>query len=397
MPNPSWRRTLLLFALCSSVWPPSLAAQQLFRDDFERGLARWHVTKPDWLKVADSRDPAHGKVLKMDPGGGTHSLVLISGSEKWSGVRIEGDVLFPDDADNYLGLIYNYVERDGRIDYASIYLKGNGSYLQANPRLDGNPMRTILPEYQVPLRGPSAIAIGKWQRFRAEVIGSLCHFYVGDMQTPVVTFDFPFLTRGAIGFKPRVAGYPVWLDNVSVSAISRFAYSGAPIPDHRYEPEKLLTDWDVIGPFAARIPAIENEPFQPRRSYSESGRSYRWQKFATDPRGAVVTSRLVEFMGPRNRAYFHTTLRAERAEEIELRFSTVDELPIWINGEFWGFKSPLNAAWFDFWKNPEHANPRHAVRVQLKPGENHLLIMVNGGAYADAGFFAYRVPGPASP
>lgn len=395
MPTRKLVPTLLVcsFALLCATAPA--AAQELFRDGFERDLARWHVTKPAWFHLVDSGDPAHGKVLKMDPGGGTHSFALIRGSENWGAVRIEGDVLFPDDADNYLGLMYNYAERDGRIDYASIYIKGNGSYLQANPRLDGNPMRAILPEYNLPLRGPSAIIVGKWQRFRAEIVGSQCHFYVGDMQTPALTFDYPYLGRGLIGFKPRVAGYPVWLDNVSVSAISRFAYTGPPIPNHTYEPEQLITDWDAIGPLAARIPEIEEQGYRPGQPYTESGRTYRWQKFHADRRGAVLTSRFVEFMGPRNRAYFHTVLRAEKAEAIELQFSSVDELLLWVNGEFWGYLSPANVAWFDFWKNPEHANRRQSVDVQLKPGENHILIMVNGGAYADAGFFARRAPAPA--
>jgi hypothetical protein len=253
-------------------------------------------------------------------------------------------------------------------------------------------MRTLLPEFLLPLRGPSAITIGKWQRFRAEVVGSVCHFYVGNMQTPAVTFDFPFLNRGAIGFKPRVAGYPVWLDNVSVSSISRLAYTGPPIPDHKYQPEELLTDWQAIGPFSARIDAIENEAFQPAKAYSESGRSYRWQKFSTDARGAVVTSRLVEFMGPRNRAYFHTTLHAEKAEAIQLQFSSVDELLLWVNGEFIGFLSPVNAAWFDFWSNPQRTERRQVTNVRLQPGENHILIMTNSGAYADAGFYIRRAP-----
>ncbi len=381
---------LLLCSIAFLAVPVTARAQEFFHDDFAHGLSRWRVTKPDHIVVEDSGDPAHGKVLKMDPGGGTHSFALIRGSENWSGVRIDAEVLFPDDGNNYLGLIYNFTERDGRIDYASIYIKGNGSYLQANPRLDGNPMRTLLPEYQIPLRGASAIVIGQWQRFRAEIIGSVCHFYVGDMHTPVLTFDFPDLKSGPVGFKPRVAGYPVWLDNISVTAISRFTYAGPPIPDHAYEPQQLLTDWDAVGPFAARIEAIENETFQPAKAYSESGRPYRWQKFPTDRRGAVVTSRLVEFMGPRHRAYFHTTLHSDKAESIELQFSSVDELLLWVNGDFWGYLSPANAAWFDFWKNPEHANHRQAVQVQLRPGENHVLLMTNSGAYADAGFFVRR-------
>ncbi len=368
------------------------SAQELFREDFERDLSLWYITKPASFALVDSGDRAHGKVLKMNPGGGTHSFVLMQGSEKWGSIRVEGDVLFPDNGDNYMGLMYNFTERDPRIDYASIYIKGNGSYIQANPRLDGNPMREILPEYQTPLRGVSAITIGQWQHFKAEIIGSMCHFYVGDMETPILTFDFPYLSGGHIGFKPRVAGWPVWIDNISITSISSFHYTGPPRPDLKYEPEQLVTNWDMIGPFAARITAIEAEGYVPGRAYSEGARIYRWQKFETDRRGGVLTSRIVEFMGARNRAYFHTTLKAEKAGEVELQFSSVDELLIWVNGEFWGFMAPASVAWYDFWKNPEHANRRQNPHVQLKPGDNHLLIMVNGGAYADAGFFLHGQP-----
>lgn len=385
---------LLLFAT-SFLLARGAAAQALFREDFEHDLSRWRVTQPQWLHIVESGDPAHGKVLQMDPGGGTHSFALIRGSGKWAGVRIEGDVLFPDDSDSYMGLMYGYREREGRIDYASIYIKGNGSYVQANPRLDGNPMREVLPEFKVPLRDVSTITIGKWQHFKAEILGSTCHFYVGDMETPVLTFDFPYLSGGPIGFKPRVAGYSTWIDNISVSALTQFGYSGPPVPNPGYEPEELVTEWDVIGPFAARVAVIESEGYVPERSYTEGGRTCRWQKFETDRRGAVLSSRVVEFMGPRNRAYFHTTLHAEQDQEVELRFSSVDELLIWINGEFWGYMSPAGVAWYDFWKNPAHANRRQNPRLRLKAGTNHLLIMVNGGAYADAGFFLRR-PFPVS-
>ncbi len=390
--KPGLSKTLLLAAL-AAVCAGGAQGQRLFSEDFEQTLSNWRIVQPKWIEVVDSGDPSHGKVLRMTPGGGTHAYALIRGSEGWNGVSLEGDVLFPDNGNNYMGLMYNYVEGDGRVDYASVYIKGNGSYVQANPRLDGNPMRAILPEYQIPLSGKSVIEIGKWQHFKAEIIGSVCHFYVGDMDTPALTFEYPYLKGGPIGFKPRVAGYPTWIDSISATAISQFSYTGPPRPDLHYESQQLITGWDVIGPFAARMPAIEAEGYVPGRTYTEAGRAYGWQEFMTDHRGAVLTSRIVEFMGARHRVYLHTMLRAEKAEEIELQFSSIDELLIWVNGEFWGYLAPANSAWYDFWKNPEHANPRQTIRVQLHGGDNHLLVMVNGGAYADGGFFARRGPG----
>jgi len=49
----------------------------------------------------------------------------------WGSYRVEGDVLFPDDRHNYLGIVYNYRESGGRADFGSLYLKGNGSYIRA--------------------------------------------------------------------------------------------------------------------------------------------------------------------------------------------------------------------------------------------------------------------------
>lgn len=67
----------------------------------------------------------------------TARLVLRRPSiDSGAGVRVEGEVLFPESGHSYLGLIYNYGEAKGRIDFGSIYIKGNDSYIRVNPHRD---------------------------------------------------------------------------------------------------------------------------------------------------------------------------------------------------------------------------------------------------------------------
>lgn len=384
-------RYLARCLLVSTLGAMPAGAQALFQEDFERGLDRWRLVAAREFSHVDSGDPRHGKVLQMKANG-SHVYALIRGSEKWHGVRVEGEVLFPTDEDNYMGIVYNYHEANGRADYSNIYIKGNDSYIRVNPRLDGNPLRSIYEEYQAALTGDSAIHTGQWQRFKAEIIGSMCHFYVGDMHTPKVTFDFPYLTSGPLGFEPRVVGGDVWLDNIQATAIDHFHYSGPLIPDTQYEPQQLVTDWQVIGPFAGSQVEIERDGVPTQKTYREFGRAYRWERFAADLRGALVTSRLVDFTGPRHRAYLYTNLKADREEEVTLLFSTANELFVWFNGQFLGYVYKEDFAWHDFWKNEQHRSRRSLRSVRLKPGDNHLLILVNGGNYAGGGFFLQRRP-----
>lgn len=383
-------KRVALFLLFLALAYPARALQQ-FQEDFEHGLSRWELVASKWILVIDSGDPAHGKVLELTPGG-TAVYALIKGSEEWSGVRVEGDVLFAENSHNYMGFIYNYNDSGGRLDMGSIYIKGNGSYIRVNPRWDGNPARKLYEEYRTPLTGSSAIRIGHWQRFKAEIIESVCHFYVGNMETPKVTFDLPELTSGRIGFKPRVVGSSAWIDNITVSSIEEFYYKGPARPKKiNYEREKLITTWHVIGPFGRRILDLEADGYVSGKTYVEGGERFRWQPFEADARGAVISGRITESLGGRNRAYFHANLHAEKEETAELLFSSAEELFIWVNGESQGWLYPIRLAWFDFWKNPDHAPERgYRVPVQLRPGDNQLLILVNGGTYAGGGFWVHR-------
>lgn len=377
-------RIVVLACLLIAAAAPAPAQEVLFEEGFEDGLGAWLIDDPEAIRVSDAGDPGHGPALLMEPSS-ARLAALIRGSEDWGSYRIEADFLFPTDEHNYLGLVYNLQERDGRVDLGSIYVKGNGSYLQVNPRRDWNPMRTVYPEYHVDLEGEAAIRIGRWHRFAAEVVGNVCHVYVDDMETPKLTFDMLDLDSGAVGFKPRVVGGPVWIDNVLATRIERLSYDGPPIPAFRYQREQMVTEWRVLPRLTRTFPELERRAEPTAGTVSDRGVQVAWRELPADPRGAIVSARFVDFLGDRTVAYFATTLDVEDAAGALLEISTADDLAIWRNGVFAGYDSRDPYAWYDFGDNPEH--PR-TTSLPLVQGRNHVLIRVRGGIYATGGFFA---------
>ena len=155
-----------------------------------------------------------------------------------------------------------------------------------NPWRDANASRLLYEEYKTPLKDSEAIRINSWHRFKVEVMGTVCHFYVNDMNTPKIVFDLLELTSGMIGFKPRIVGTEVWIDNIKVSSIDKLSYHGEKIPAIAYQPEMLLTNWQVLGPFS-----------KPNESIEHLTTVANWKPFNTDARGAVITARITEYRG----------------------------------------------------------------------------------------------------
>jgi len=367
------------------------AGEVLFEDDFEGDLSRWELGDETVLRIVDSGDRAHGRVFELSP---AHARLaaLMRGSEAWRGYRVEGDVLFPEDVQNYLGFIYHYRATNRRVDLGSIYIKGNNSYVRVNPRRDWNPARQMYEEYRTALTGANAIRIGQWQHFAAEVVGSACHFYVGDMTVPRVTFDFYEGSGGKAGFKPRVVGGRVWLDNVRVSAIDELSYRGPRQPEGIvYVPDEMITDWHVLGPLTRAVESVERARRPQGHDVVDDGMTQKWRAFETDPRGAVVTGRVTEFLGSRTVAYFHTTVEVPPGENARVEFSSIDDLALWLDGRFDGYLTRGAVAWYDAGRNPDH--PPTDV-LSLGPGAHQLLVRVRGGQYATGGFFARLVRGP---
>jgi hypothetical protein len=393
-----WRETTLLVSALLLVFAVPLGyhaavAQGRFSEDFEGDLSGWRLVGAPSIEVIESKDANHGRVLVLGPNGG--SRAWIEESDQWGPVRVEADCLFPNDNHNYLGLIYNYTQSDTRTDYGNIYIKGNGSYIRANPWRDGNVSRLLYEEYKTPLTDDQAIRIDHWHKVKAEIMGNMCHFYVGDMSTPKLTFDHFEKTSGLVGFEPRIVGWPVWIDNVSVTAIDRLSYEGPDVPAIVYEPDSLLTRWEVIGPLKRPSTEIEWAGHESQTPMTIDGREFSWTSFPTDSRGAVVTGKITQFAGERTVAYFRTVVSVEAKKTAILHFSTADELALWVGGRFEGFiyrdgyvSEPENDwnAWYDFWKNPEHAGRK--MPVGLEPGNNRIVVRVRNGEFASGGFFA---------
>ena len=380
-------RSLLLLLI---LFPSLLLAQIRFTEDFEAGdLSGWDLLNPQAIQIIDSNDEAHGKVLELQADDAV--LALIKNSEQWGALRVEGDLLFPDGGDNYLAFVYHFRQGMRRTDFGSIYLKGNGSYIRANPWRDTNVSRLLYEEYLTRLQGEAAIQIGSWHAFKMEVMGADCHIYIDDMVTPKITYALYEHTSGQVGFNSRVAGSPAWIDNIRVTSIDRLQYDGQRIPDIPYQPDSLITDWEVIGPVAGATAAIERSGPGPR--VFDSGQEYTWQPFEADLRGAVISGRVTEFRGGRSVAYFRTTMVTDEPRQAVLHFSSTDELAVWVNGRFHGYvyrqgymdDNDWNA-WYDFWENPDHEGRR--ITVDLEAGENHVVIRTYNGQFASGGFFA---------
>lgn len=352
------------------------AADLLFADDFSRGVPQWEVHGEEAVRVRDSGDPAHGSVLELVPNGDV--LALIKGSDAWNGVRVEGRMLFPGETDNYLGLVYHAARQGARWDFGLVYVKGNDSYLQLNPHRDFNVSRAIYPEFRALLAGDAAVEAGRWQTFAFEVMGTAVHVYIGPSNVPQLIYDAYERSSGLLGLQPRSVGGPVWVDDVTVRAIDRLSH-GPGIRSMAAGREGLLTSWHRAGPFERTDDRIAQHP----KSFAQ------WSLVTTDPRGAIVTGRDVDYHGARTVAYYRAIVVSPVPRQAELVFGTVDDLAIWINGRFEGFVPRQDVAWFDVHTNPAH--PGRRVPLTLRTGANDIVVRVRGGVYASGGFFSRLV------
>ena len=355
----------------------------LFEERFDAELEQWVFPMGEGQSIVPRAD-GDGAALQLQVVDAP-VYALIRGSEDWADVRIEGEVLFPTDEHNYLGFIYRYVDDGRRIDFGSLYIKGNGSYLQANLHSDTNVGRTLYPELRTELEGERAITIGEWQQFALEVVGTEAHLYVGDLRTPAMTLPAPIGKRGGFGFKPRNPGAAVQVDNIVARSIEGFSYQGQPVPDVPYQRERYSTQWSVMGPLASHSLVIETSGFDQDLQVEDDGRMVGWRPFEADHRGAVHTGLVTEFRGGRKVAYFHTRLDLPRASEAVLSIASIDDLAIWVNGSFLGFASKQTRAWWDAATNDEHRGRRS--QLYLRDGANDILIRVVGGSYATGGFY----------
>ena len=345
-------------------------------DDFDHPLGKhWIVSRPSRVRIIDSRDPAHGSVMQLQPDG-DDVYALIRETAGWAGGAIEGDMRFPPSEDSYLGVIYDFRATQQRTDFGVIYIKGNESYAQANPHYDFNVSRTLYPEYRVVLGGAAAIRVGEWQHFKLEVLGRRAHLYVGDMSVPQMTFSLFNGDRGALGLQPRSVGGDVWVDNIRWHPLTALSYSGPDRPEIHSTPEQLLTSWSAAGPCTHTADNLARHP----------GNDEQWRPFANDVRGAILTAAVNAFHGDRTVAYFRTQISTATARRATLVLSTADDLALWVNGRFSWFVPRAPASWFDFLTNAQHKGQR--IPIDLVRGRNDIVVRVRGGSYATGAFFA---------
>ena len=382
-----------------------------FFDDFEKGLGKWDLVNADKIYIKDSTDPRHGKVMCLNSGGEA-VYALIKDSHDWTNIRVEGDVYFPHEYFSYMGLIYNYNVRGRRTDFGSIFLLApyadelepyfqnltkymewppddrSGNIILVNPHRDSNSSRMVYSEYWVALTAEKTLKPGEWGHFKGEIVGPACHFYVTDMETPQITYDFFEFSTGRVGFKPRFLGAPVWIDNIRVTSIKELSYKGPILPKGIvYKPEKLVTDWQVLGPFDRRMKEIEADGCLPEKTYRFQDQTYEWQPFETDPRGCVVSGRVTERFSGRLFAYFHTEIVSPEPQEVSFEFSSNNPLVLWVNHKLVGDVKAQLTSWYDFRENPDHAGEK--VKVSLVSGSNRVMVLVKGGRYSGDAFYLY--------
>lgn len=380
------------------VSAPSAFAESLpFSEDFEGDLARWRVLGEGRARLVDAEDPDRGRVLELDADG----LVVarIAGSEDWVGpVRVHVAARFPSAADAYLGFVWAFDEVGPRVDFGNVYVKSPQGYARVNPFRDGNASRLLYEEYRTPLDGPASAPAGVWLEWIAEISGPSLHLYppgtTPGEDPPALAFSDLERSEGSIGFHPRIVGAPVRIDDVRVVEIDRLSWSGPDLPVEATPDADVLSEWEVAGPFPAPVPRAESGG---RGAAARDAVDVTWRPFAVDRRGAVLTGRVIEFLGGRPVAYFRTVVRDTDGGPAVLHVSSTDELALWVGGRFHGFvyrdgyvsgENDWNA-WWDFRSNPDHAG--RTIPIDLASGETEIVVRSRAGAFASGGFFAALV------
>ena len=349
----------------------------LVHEDFEGDLTAWSLVNSDSIEIILDPGDAANHVLQLTPEKKKYTHAIFEPSRGWRDYRIEGRFLFPEEGDGYLGFIYNYQERDGRKDFGCIYVKSNGNYIRVSPHHDGNPSWRLYEELKVELTGEQRIEVGRWYRFRLDVDDSHAALYLVDMETPARTFDWVH-DQGAFGLEARPGGgAPVWVDDVVVTRLD--THGGRPESTPADPPEELLTTWEIQGPFEEHL----DEEGLPGIVQLDSG---DWRPKSTDPRGAVVAA--LDFdtnASNRGVVYLRAMYSVSDRSRQELAISTVNRLHVWLNWDFVGAVEPESYIWSDFLTNPDHAGTR--LEIDSKPGNNEIIIRLDGERFAGGGFF----------
>jgi hypothetical protein len=141
----------------------------------------------------------------------------------------------------------------------------------------------------------------------------------------------------------------------------------------------LITDWSVIGPFAAPGMSGFRAVFRPETAREpltdvtlSDNKTLRWlTAHASDAFGTID---LVKVLGPIDEAvaYADAVVESPGDQQVELRCSADDSLSVWLNGEkVFGRDMWLNGTRFDRFRTPVH----------LRDGQNRVLVKICQGPH----------------
>ncbi len=101
----------------------------------------------------------------------------------------------------------------------------------------------------------------------------------------------------------------------------------------------------------------------------------------------MVAGKLCRFSTDEKYAYFSTIIQSDEVLKSELQFSSLNNLHIWVNSVYVDMIEKQKYAWYDFNRNTEHAG--RSVFINLKEGDNRILILVEGANYSGDGFYSH--------
>jgi hypothetical protein len=376
---------LLLLSGCALGAGAQTPQSRLLVDEgFESDLSAWSLVNAERIEIIPDPAAPDNHVIQLTPEKSEYTHAIYEASKGWSHLRIEGRFLFPAEGDGYLGLIYNYQERDGRKDFGCIYVKSNGNYIRVSPHHDGNPSWRLYEELKVELTGARRIEVGRWNQFRLDVVGHSALLFLADMETPILIFDW-LHDHGAFGLEARPGGgTPVWVDDLKVTRLDERGVPSLPT-EPAGQSDELLIEWEIQGPF-------DEAEARPNKAGIKHLNEAGWRDKPTDERGAVIAAlNLDTNSSPRSIVYLRTKISSPNAAARQLALSTVNKLQVWVNGEYLAEVEPADYIWSDLLTNPDHAGT--GLKIELQSGENEIVIRLDGERFAGGGFFAALIGG----
>jgi hypothetical protein len=301
-------------------------------------------------------------------------MAYVKGADFQDGT-IEADLWITGEVD-FAGIMFRVQSFD---EYEWVWLrthKANGQVqdgLQYAPAFHGVPCWQLNggPGGIAPVTAPSH----QWVHMRLEVRDDTATLYVGDMTRPALIIH-PLqlgLERGSVGLQ-AYRGKAAYFSNLSYQVDE--VDPALPPTDGRRPGPGVLTGWRLSPSYP--VPSLETITTYPAARLAEDE---GWIVPATDEQGLVNITRYHGRTGGVARpgkapdcAILRTTLDAERARRVQMRFGYSDAVALFLNGAplYWGNNAFLsrNAA------DGEWISLNDSVFLDLEEGQNELLAVV---------------------